>query len=62
LTYASDRADTAISIDRTDPEKGYVEGNVVLASWGFNRMKQNFTLDDLADKCRRFLGWYERHG
>lgn len=58
MTYASDRADTAVSIDRMKPELGYVEGNVVLASWAFNRMKQDFTLDDLADKCRRFLEWY----
>jgi len=60
LTWASDRADTAISLDRRVPAEGYVEGNVVLACWAFNRMKQNFTFEELAGYCRRYLDWYER--
>lgn len=59
LTFASDRSPTAVSIDRKVPHLGYVEGNVVLASWAFNRMKQDFTLDELAERCRLFLDWYE---
>ncbi len=59
LTHASDRASTAISIDRMDPSGGYVKGNVVLASWGANQMKAQFTCEQLADYCRLYLRWFD---
>jgi len=52
------RADTSVSLDRKIPELGYVEGNVVLACWAFNRMRQDFKLDVLVN-CRRFLDRHE---
>ena len=35
------------SLDRVDPDKGYVKGNVWVISWRANRIKQNSTLAEL---------------
>ena len=35
------------SIDRIDPTKGYVSGNIHIISWRANRLKNNGSLDDL---------------
>jgi len=59
LTFSGDRSNTAVSLDRKVPEKGYVQGNVVLACWGFNRMKTDLTMQELKTYCRSFLA---RHG
>ena len=39
--------DNSVSFDRTDPDKGYVTGNVVVMSWKANRLKNNATKEDL---------------
>ena len=37
----------AISIDRIDPAKGYVPGNIAVISWRANRLKNDATLEEL---------------
>lgn len=37
----------SISIDRIDPTKGYVKGNIHIISWRANDIKGNATLDEL---------------
>ena len=39
--------DNTPSFDRTDPDKGYVTGNVVIMSWKANRFKNNATKEDI---------------
>lgn len=39
--------DNSPSIDRVDPNKGYVKGNCCVISCKANRMKQENTLEDL---------------
>ena len=39
--------DDTPSFDRTDSDKGYVAGNVVIMSWKANRLKNNATKEDL---------------
>lgn len=41
------RRDSTPSIDRIDPKKGYVPGNVQVVSWRANKIKQDATLDEL---------------
>lgn len=35
------------SLDRIDPKKGYVKGNVCIISWEANRLKNNLTLETI---------------
>ena len=46
------------SIDRIDPAKGYVEGNIVIVSLKANQIKNAFTLKDI----RMVADWMEREG
>ena len=51
---ATDRnKDFSPSVDRIDPTKGYVRGNVRVISYLANRMKSNATVDQLV----RFSAW-----
>ncbi len=43
------------TVDRQVPALGYVRGNVVLCCSFVNRMKQDFTLDELLDYCEELL-------
>jgi hypothetical protein len=43
------------SIDRIDPSKGYVEGNVAVISFRANRLKNDGTLEE----HRRLVSWME---
>jgi len=45
----------AVTIDRQVPEKGYVEGNIVLCCSIINRMKQNATPEQLVSLCEKIL-------
>ncbi len=42
----------AASIDRIDPLKGYVEGNVQWTSWRANDAKSSMNNDDFINMCR----------
>jgi len=44
---APSRSPNLPSIDRIDPTKGYVKGNVWVISWRANRLKSDATLDEL---------------
>jgi hypothetical protein len=46
------------SIDRIDPAKGYVEGNIVIISIKANQIKNAFTMKDI----RMVADWMEREG
>jgi hypothetical protein len=39
--------DNSPSLDRVDPDGGYVAGNVLIVSMKANRIKQNGTLDEI---------------
>ena len=39
--------DTSPSLDRIDPLKGYIIGNIIVTSFKANRMKNNATIDEL---------------
>ena len=46
------------SIDRVDPKKGYVEGNVVACTVEINSKKSNLTIDEihnLSNQLKKFL-------
>jgi hypothetical protein len=44
---AEGRADNTPSMDRIDPTKGYVKGNVGVISWRANRCKNNMSKEDI---------------
>jgi hypothetical protein len=44
---APSRSDNLPSIDRIDPSKGYVKGNVWVISWRANRLKSDATFEEL---------------
>lgn len=46
------------SLDRIDPAKGYVKGNVVTISWRANRLKCDATPEEM----RRLADFYGRYG
>ena len=43
------------TIDRIDPTKGYVKGNIQLLTHRANTWKSNFTHEELEDISRKFL-------
>lgn len=43
--------DDTLSIDRIDPTQGYIFGNVGLACWCANKLKNNMQLDDFYRWC-----------
>ena len=56
LKWETDRSDEAAAeLDRFDPTKGYVKGNVVFLSRRINRLKNNATSEEL----RKLLEWME---
>ena len=40
------------SVDRIDPTKGYIEGNVQWTAWRVNDAKSNMRNDDFINMCR----------
>ena len=60
LSYEGNRgaADNAMSIDRIDPAKGYVQGNIVLVSQRANRIKNDATPAELR-KIADFYAQFE---
>ena len=49
------RIETNASIDRIDPSKGYVKGNIQVISFKANTMKQNASKTELLTFCRNVL-------
>jgi len=45
--FSGKRSDATPSVDRIEPAKGYVKGNVVVVSWRANRLKGDATLAEL---------------
>jgi len=45
----------APSLDRIDPKRGYVEGNVAIISFRANRLKMNASLEEL----KQLVAWLE---
>lgn len=43
------RTDNTISLDRINPARGYVKGNIIVVSWRVNRLKSDASLHEL---CR----------
>jgi hypothetical protein len=55
--YSHHASEGSPSIDRIDPEGGYVKGNVVIVSWRANRIKGNASIQELikiADYYKQF--------
>ena len=55
LTGYHDGDPLAMTIDRIRPELGYMPGNIVLCCSIFNRMKQNMSLVELVDWCKKII-------
>lgn len=55
ITLNSGARDSAASLDRILPEKGYVRGNICVISFRANRLKSDATADEL----RRVLAYVE---
>jgi hypothetical protein len=51
---------TAASVDRVDPTKGYVKGNVQIISRKANQMKQNASKEELVTFARNVLELFAR--
>lgn len=54
-TLTGKHALDAPSLDRLDPQKGYIRGNIHVISWRANRLKYNGSLEDF----RRLVAWME---
>lgn len=49
------------SLDRLDPSKGYVIGNVVWCAYAINRMKNEFTYDEFILMCKHITEIRNQH-
>lgn len=47
----------AVSIDRINPNKGYIKENVQLVCWVVNQMKNNLLKDDLIYWCSKIINF-----
>ena len=52
MTLITNRPDT-ISLDKIDPKKGYIEGNVQWLCWAVNRAKGDLTTEVFINMCTR---------
>jgi len=51
------KRDAAPSLDRIDPKKGYVPGNIAVISWRANLLKRDAT----ADEIKRLAAWIKKN-
>lgn len=49
--------DNSYSLDKTDPNKGYVKSNVSVMSMRANRLKSNAKPEELAAILEKIYGW-----
>jgi hypothetical protein len=49
------------TIDRLDPSKGYVKGNVVFCSSIANKVKQNLSFPELKSICLKFIEFIDKN-
>lgn len=56
LLNALPLADNALSVDRIDPSKGYVKGNIELVSFRANKIKTNASLEEI----EKVLDYYKQ--
>jgi hypothetical protein len=52
------RADSQMSLDRIDPDKGYVKGNVSVISYKANRMKNDASINELLIFAKNIIKLY----
>jgi hypothetical protein len=45
----------SVSIDRKNPELGYIKENIVLCQWKVNRMKNDATIEELLSFCKDII-------
>lgn len=50
--------DNCMSIDRKNPEEGYVKKNVVFTSWRINRMKNDIPIQDFIILCNEISSYH----
>jgi len=43
------------TVDRVDPAKGYIEGNIVFCISIINKMKQDMSIDKLKFRCQQII-------
>jgi len=43
------------TVDRVDPTKGYIEGNIVFCLSIINKMKQDMSIDQLKFRCQQII-------
>jgi hypothetical protein len=55
LIQSSKLTDNTPTLDRYDPAKGYVSGNVIIVSWLANRVKSNHTDPEIFEQVARYL-------
>lgn len=55
LVSSSKLTDNTPTLDRYDPDKGYVSGNVIVISWLANRLKSNCTDPDVFERLARYV-------
>lgn len=51
---------TSPSLDRIDPNKGYVKDNVVWCIWGVNSFKASLLLNEFQTNIKQIKWWFER--
>lgn len=58
--YGVGPSDTNVSVDKIDPKKGYVIGNIQLVCWAVNRMKGAMTLEQLIFFCQNVINFQNK--
>lgn len=56
MAGSKNHVDASPSVDRIDPTRGYVPGNVIVISYRANRLKSDATVDEL----RRVIAYMEQ--
>ncbi len=56
-TGRRDKNPNSPSIDRIDPSRGYVKGNIQIISWRANFLKSDGTIEEFQLLVKHLLGW-----